>query len=527
MANNTIAQKKGGYLLPIILSVISGGLLILSQPPFNLGHIGWFCLVPLFVALNGKTLRQSFILGLITGLIYFLGLLYWLFPIMIPATIFGTILLIIYLSLFFALFCLLFSFICHLTPAHSILSPLRYVFFASVLWVSLEYLRSLGVLGFPWGLIAYSQWKNTTLIQIADITGVYGISFVIVLFNAALAYLIYQYRPPFEVKRLTMTGMAVLSIFLIGVIIFVFFYGMRAISIYAPMIKTEKKRIDVALIQGNIDQNKKWDPNYLGESLGILMGLTRELKYVPDIIVWPETAITISLNENKFLEDRIREFVRSTKTFFLSGVQETESGKYFNRAILISPDGEILGKYDKIHLVPFSEATPYFFKWIFPFLKKVISGEDFTPGKEWTVFNHPHPPSAGTRKFSCCICFESIFPQEIRKFTRAGAQFLINITNDAWFGRTGAPYQHFAINVFRAVENRMEIARAANSGISGYINMIGQPRYWTSIFSRSVISSEVNLRTKETIYTRFGDIFSYFCLFASLVFIILPFFKSM
>lgn len=500
--------------VPIILSVVSGVLLILSQPPFNLGHIGWFCLIPLFLALNGKTLRQSFFLGFITGIVYFLGILYWLFPIMVPATIFGTSLLIIYLSLFFAVFCIFFRIV---TPDQETKTffPIRYIIFASALWVSLEYIRTLGVLGFPWGLIAYSQWKNTTLIQIADITGVYGVSFVIVLFNGALAYLIYQYRPPFEPKKFAGGGMAALSIFLIGVIIFVFFYGMRAISKYAPLIEIDKKKVDIALVQGNIDQNKKLDPNYLGESLGIFMGLTRELRGAPDLIVWPETAITASLNENKFLEGKIRGFARSTKTFFLSGVQEIENGKYFNRAILISPNGEILEKYDKIHLVPFSEATPYFFKWIFPFLKKIIPGEDITSGKEYTVFSHP------LGKFSCCICFESIFPQEIRRFTKNGIEFLINITNDAWFGKTSAPYQHFATNVFRAVENRMEIARAANSGISGYINRIGQPRYRTSIFTRCVIRSTLNLRTTETIYTRFGDIFSWICLIISLFSVIL------
>ena len=497
-------------MLPIVLSVISGILLILSQPPFNLGHISWFCLIPLFIALNGKTLRQSLLYGFITGIVYFLGILYWVFPIMMPVTILGGTLLVIYLSLFFAVFSLLFRLITSRYPD----SPLRYVLCASFLWVSFEYLRTIGVLGFPWGLIAYSQWKNTTLIQIADITGVYGISFVVALFNAALAYLIYQYRPPFEVKRLSAKGMTPLSIFLIGVIIFVFFYGMRAISVYEPLIEIEKKKVDIALIQGNIDQSKKWDHNYLGESLGIYMGMTGELKSIPDLIVWPETAITVSLNENKFLEEAVCKFARSTKTFFLSGVQETEEGKYFNRAILITPDGNALGKYDKIHLVPFSEATPYFFKWIFPFLKKVIPGEDFTKGKEYTVFNSP------LGNFSCCICFESIFPQEIRRFTKNGAQFLINLTNDAWFGKTGAPYQHFAINVFRAVENRMEIARAANSGISGYINMIGQPQYVTSIFTRCVIYSKLKLRTTQTIYTRFGDVFSWICLIASFFFII-------
>lgn len=527
---------KEGFMLPIILSVLSGVLLVLSQPPFNLGHLSWFCLVPLFIALNGKTLRQSFFYGFITGIIYFAGLIYWLFPVSMPASIFGTGFLIIYLSLFFACFCLFFR-RSTFNVQHSTLFPLRYAFSASVLWISLEYIRTIGILGFPWGLIAYSQWKNLTLIQIVDITGVYGVSFVIVLFNAALAYMIYQYRRPFDIKRISSVGMAVFSIVLVSIIIFVFFYGMKSIGKYAPLIETETEKMEVALIQGNIDQNKKWNPDYLDESLEIYMSLTRELRGTPDLIVWPETAITVSLNENKSLEDEIRSFVKSTKTYFLSGVQEAEGGKYYNRVLLISPDSDIVGKYDKIHLVPFGEATPFVFlsrprrlavaSAIFTFLKKVIRGEDFTPGTEYKVFDLPHPthtecgyPEAGTRRFSCCVCFESIFPQEIRRFARNGAQFLVNVTNDAWFGKTGAPYQHFIINVFRAVENRMEIARCANSGVSGYINMIGQPRYWTNIYTRSVISSNVKLRTTETIYTCFGDVFSWICLLSSLALIL-------
>jgi apolipoprotein N-acyltransferase len=505
-------------MLPIILSVVSGVLLILSQSSFNLGYLGWFCLVPLFIALNGKNLRSSFFYGFITGITCFSGLLYWLFPVSLPNTIFGAALLIIYLSLFFACFCFLFRFSNISFRSSAVFSPLRYVFSASVLWVSFEYLRTLGVLGFPWGLLAYSQWKNSVLIQIADITGVYGVSFLIVLFNAALAYVIYQYRRPFDIKRISSAGMAVLSIVLVGIITFVFFYGMKSISKYEPLINHTNETIDVALIQGNVEQSKKWESDYLKESLGTYMGLTGGLKGVPDLIVWPETAITVSMNENKSLEDTIRNFAKSTKTYFLSGVQETEGGKYYNSVIFISPEGEVLGKYNKIHLVPFGEATPFVFKWIFPFLKKVIPGEDFTPGTEYKVFELSHPFQPGACKFSCCVCFESIFPREIRRFTKNGAQFIINVTNDAWFGSAGASYQHFLINTFRAVENRIEIAQCANSGISGYINMAGQPRCRTSAFTRNVVSSDVKLRTGETFYTRFGDVFSWVCLIASFVF---------
>jgi len=511
--SNFLKRKNGIY--SCFLCIVSGGLFALCQPPFNLGHLSWFCLVPFLIGLNGKKAKQGFVYGFIMGAVYFLCILYFVFIVQPPLTITGAILLIIYQALYLALFGLLFSIIAGRD------SCLQFVFSSAFLWVSIEYLRSIGVMGFPWGLLAYTQWKNLTLIQIAEITGVYGVSFVVFVFNAAVAYIILQYlRKPFDYRRFSTPEMAVLSVLLIGIITSVFFYGMRAISRYEPLIKEREKEIDIAIVQGNIDQSKKWDPHYLGESLGVFMGLTGELKGTPDLIIWPETAITVSLNENPFLRDSISGFARSIHTYLITGVQEYEDGRYYNRAILISPAGEISGKYDKIHLVPFGEATPAFFKWIFPFLKKVIPGEDISSGSVRTVFEHP------SGKFSCCICFESIFPGEIRLFIKRGAQFLVNITNDAWFGKTNAPYHHFAINVFRAVENRIEIARAANSGISGYIDKLGRPRYYTRIFTRGLIRSNLSLRNGTTIYTRFGDIFSYACLVATALLMSLPFLKA-
>ena len=513
-------------MLAVILSVVSGVLMVLCQPPVNMGHLCWFALIPLFIALEGKTLKKSFLLGLLFGAVYFTGLLYWVFPILMPQTIFGGIILIFYMSLYFAAFCFIFQFcICSITsngqPATQIgghktdaVSPLKYVLSASVLWISLEYLRTLGPLGFPWGLFAYAQWKNITLIQMVDITGVYGVSFIIMLFNASLAYIIMQYRKPSLSNRLGTPQMSVLSIILVSAIIFVFYYGMNAIGKYSMPVENKRGGIDIAIIQGNIDQNEKWDEHYLGKTLGVFYGLTRELRTSPDLLIWPETAITLSLNENPVVRDNICRFVKTTGSPLVTGVLESENNKYYNRAILVSRQGEIAGKYDKIHLVPFVEAVPKFFYVIMPFLKQVVPGEDFTPGETFAVFSLPKG------NFSCCVCFESIFPGHIRRFAKGGASFLVNVTNDAWFGKTSAPYHHFAINVFRAVENRMEIARAANSGISGFIDKTGTPAYYTRLYTCGIIRSYLTPRTNTTFYTRFGDVFAFACLIASLLFLL-------
>jgi len=496
----------------IILAILSGSLLIFSQLPFKLGSLGWFALVPLFLALQGKNLKKSFLYGFIAGAVYFSGILYWILPLRMPITIFATIILVAYLALSFGLFSLCFNFL----SVKFKQSALNYVFFAAILWVSIEYLRTLGPLGFPWGFIAYSQWQNLMLIQISDITGVYGVSFVLILFNAALAWIIYQYRKPFDVKRLATASAMWMSLILISVLIFVFFYGMKNVAKYTSVVSDKANEVDVALVQGNIDQDKKWDSSYLSQSLGTYINITREMRTFPDLIVWPETAITLSLNENESLRVLAKNFTKTCGTYFLTGVDETEKGKYYNRAVLFSPDGEIAGSYDKIHLVPFGEQTPYILKIIFPFLKTMIKGEDFVSGKERTVFVHPKT------KFGVNVCFESIFPDETRQYAKNGSEILINLTNDAWFGRTCAPYQHFSINVFRAVENRMEIARAANSGISGFVNKLGQPQFTTKIYTQNLSRTFMKLRNETTFYTRFGDIFSIVCLISFLILLVIP-----
>ena len=488
-------------MLSILLVVLSGVLMFLSQPPFNLGHLCWFVLVPFLIAINGKKPKQGFVYGFIMGLVYFLCMLYFIFTVMPPVTILAGLILIPYQALFFALFGLLFTFILGEKPG-----ALKFIFFSAFLWVAIEYIRSLGIFGFPWGMLAYAQWKNLMLIQISDITGVYGVSFVIFIFNAAVAYIIMQYRRPFDPKRLSNPQVAVSGLILFSVLIFIFFYGMKAITKYAPLVEPDAEKMDIAIVQGNIDQWRKWDAGYLDENINRHIVLSGVFTARPDLIVWPETVITANFEDNPLIKKIVSEFVRKNAIYLLTGAEGKEGNKYYNRAVLFNPNGDIAAKYDKRHLVPFGEATPSFFKSIFPFIKILVPGEDFSSGKEYTIFDHPKS------KFACCICFESIFPNQVRKFVKNGARVLVNITNDAWFGKSNAPYHHFTINSFRAVENRIEIARAANTGVSGFIDKLGRPRYYTKIYTPAAIRSRVSLRTETTFYTQFGDIFSFVCI---------------
>ncbi|HDL21405.1 MAG TPA: apolipoprotein N-acyltransferase, partial [Nitrospirae bacterium] len=209
---------------------------------------------------------------------------------------------------------------------------------------------------------------------------------------------------------------------------------------------------------------------------------------------------------------------KQLNTYLLFGsvlVKESGSGKkqLSNSAVLLSPEGDTISVYDKIHLVPYGEYVPL--RELFPFLKKLVTAAgDFVHGNETTVMETPFA------KIGNLICYEIIFPGLARKFADKGADILITITNDAWFGPTSAPYQHFSMAVFRAVENRVPVARAANTGISGFINSRGRIINKSDIFVEAALTGEISIGTEKSFYTKYGDIFAFICIIGSVLFII-------
>ncbi|MBW2121275.1 MAG: apolipoprotein N-acyltransferase [Deltaproteobacteria bacterium] len=494
-------------------ALFSGILLALSFPNplnvlvshFHFGLLAWIALVPLLLSLEGKPPLAGFRLGWIAGFAGFTGILYWVVIAMhryggipVPISLLILIALTLYLSLYVGAFAALVAAVRNSTGwSLSITAP--------PLWVGLEYLRSTLLTGFPWEDLGYSQYLNLPVIQIADITGVFGISFLVVLANSLVSGGIVRFRK---------TGKIPLGIILILAILAggILSYGYLRIESETRRTSSQTP-IRVGIVQGNIDQSLKWDKAYQRETLRIYQTLTREIAHNhPDLIIWPETAVPFFFPYDQPFTRMVRNVARETGAPLLFGSPfyevDNQRIRYFNSAYLVSPEGKIGGRYDKIHLVPFGEYVPLarFLPFIEPLVESVgnlVSGSN-TLGT--VVFSIPRA------RFGVLICYEIIFPGLTRRFIGRGADFLVTITNDAWFGKTSAPYQHFSMAVFRAVENRTYVARAANTGISGIIDSTGRIILETEIFSRVAVSGEVFLREAKTFYTRYGDLFAHACL---------------
>jgi len=489
------SMKKRDFLF----SLLSGILLILSFPNVDLEFLVWVAFVPLFYAIEGKGLWSSFKYGFLTGFISFLGILYWIIVAihnygnvpLIPSVLI-LLLLVGYLSLFIGAFTFLNRFI-------QIRLGLQTILLAPLLWGSLEYLRSFFLTGFPWASLGYSQYMNLPLIQMADITGVYGLSFAILLVNSSLYMVLLQWSK----RTFPLREIAITILFLLGFLV----YGyLRMGAVDRQTIQNPSLKI--GLVQGNIDQFIKWDQSFQKETMKIYERLSLKVaEGKPDLIIWPETATPFFFQDAKELQPLVLDIPKKTNAFLLFGTPsyKIERGKvhHYNSALMISPAGELKGKYDKIHLVPYGEYVP-----LGEYLSLGSLGEgigNFKSGKE--IFNFTLPQG----EFGVLICFEIIFPDLCRRFVKEGADFLVTITNDAWFGRTSAPRQHLTMATFRAIENRVFIARSANTGISAFIDPVGRIVKQGDIFTEEAINGTITLSKEKTFYTLYGDVFAWIC----------------
>ena len=483
------------------LSACSGILLICSFPNLNCYPIAWIALVPLLVALSKvDNWKSAFIVGYISGFLFFAGLLVaiaLLYPYAnIFVTLLGYILLVAYTAVYFGVFAVILR---HLPWKSGIL----YATVAATLWVSLEWVRGWLLTGFPWGYLGYTQWNNPIGIQIASITGVYGVSFLIIFLNAGIASIIIRKN---EWKReLTTVGIPILlTIVCIG-------YGVLVINRNEPTSKTEVK---VALIPGNIPQIEKWNPNKFPDIFRKYVRLTIEAsKENPDLIIWPETTVRgqILTGEWTTYHNVFLQMLNSIgDTPMLIGATDPDVlGDVYNRVVSVSSDGEILGKYAKMHLVPFGEYVP-----LGNFLPNFIQFLPFEPGKSVRILPITKPGEGKDKKDSVkvgtSICFESAFPNHFRKFVKKGANVMGILTNDAWFVKTAFPELHLAMAPFRAVENRRNVFRCANGGYTCIIDKFGRIKssFATPDNDNEYVIQDISLSDgKKTIYTRYGDWF--------------------
>lgn len=499
----------------ILYSIISGLLLALSMPPFDAGFLAWAAFVPLMAALDGVDVKKGAVLGYAAGFAFFLFTVYWVIhsmyfyggvPVFISVPV--MLLMVAYLSLYVAGF----GFFLAMTQGGNGIARLL---MAPAAWVALEYLRAHLFTGFPWASLGYSQAAYLPVIQIADITGIWGVSYVIVAANMVVygaLKSILKKDGDAPVKEAAIALLLVASVFAYGLV--------RIAQVDRDSAGWEYIRASVA--QGNVDQSLKWDEKFRDKTVSIYKELSRKAASEgARLVVWPETAVPF------FLSDRsddpknaaVREITKEAGIYVLTGSPSynynlpARKVDYFNSAYVFSPAGDVLGRYDKVHLVPFGEYVPM--KRFLPFITKLTAGVgDFVPGPG------PLPITFDGNGAGVIICFEAIFPEISRREVANGATILVNLTNDAWFGRTSAPYQHFGMSVVRAVENRVYLLRAANTGISAIVDPVGRVRKKSGLFEEAVLTDDVGVRAgKLSFYTVYGDVFAYGCLFLSGLFL--------
>ena len=521
-----MAFKYFRYPIDFALALLSSLLLVVSFPKFDLGFLAWISLLPLLVAINEKSLKYSFFLSFASGMVSFFGIFHWI--LVVPNyTLIHHLLLAIYLGSYFGVFGLVFSFISRSWGTTPIL------FGAPFIWVSLEYLRSnLSFLALPWGLLGHSQYKYPLVTQITSFAGTYSISFLIVMVNCALMAIILPFLYRSEKYALVSNkGRRSLVIITTSLVIFTLIYG--------KLITSQKiigNEIKISVVQGNIEQVKKWDPGYALEIMRIYKELTQEAsKSQPTLIIWPETATPGLITRDPSLHTEVKKIAKETSAYFLIGSAQHQKfkgkgdkrSKYFNSAFLIHPDFQVLRhqRYDKILLFPFGEYLP--FKDTIPWsVLNVRETGDYTAGEKFTVFDYPQS------RFGVTICWEDVFPDLFRQFVKRGAQFMVNITNEAHFGRTAAPYQLLSISVFRAVENRVFVVRCANTGVSCIIDPYGRivdrvkDEKGQDTFVRGMMSGWIIPLDSKTIYTQYGDVLVWVAIVGSAVFLVVGILKG-
>lgn len=444
--------------------------------------------MPFFFSIEKKKPSWAFAMGFCSGAIFYTAILFWL----IHVSVFGMMFLSVYLGIYIALFALGFSY----SRKYKYCSLL----FVPCLWIVLEYARSHLFTGFPWALLAYTQTPFVCALQGADIFGSWGVSFTVMFVNVFIFTLIEDFRSSRSVNfRKNVLPLCVIFLW--------FAYGCWKLSIGRP---EDECGLRTAVIQSDIRQDIKWVESFK-EGIFRKQALLSEMSVLegsPDLIVWPETSYTdyIQLGLN---DAELSGLASRLKTALLIGAIRAEEGKYLNSAILYASTGSASGTYDKLHLVPFGEYIPG--RKFMPFLESLLPIEDFTPGKDFSLFRLSAQACRKDFRFGVLICFEDIFPELARGFVLRGADFLVNMTNDGWFGDSSSPSQHMQASVLRAVENRVFVLRSANTGISCIIDDSGRllkvvsDRNGKPTFVKGQVCATVLAPRQRSFYTRFGD----------------------
>ncbi len=485
---------------PWLLAALTGVLLGTAQPKFDWSMLAWVAWVPLLLAVRGQSPKRVFLLAWAAHAVALGITLYW---IEVVVRVFGGItpliswiplaLLVAYTALWMA------GAFWWARRVELRYPRLSMYWTVPVFLVAAEWIRGELFTGFPWGHPGYALAGSPTILQIADLASVHGLLFVLAFASTGIAALIERLRTGRG------GGPALVAVALAAA---AFAYGAWRLEDVRQAIAEAPRATRVGLAQGNIEQHLKWSAEMRKQTVSIYEDLTKAaVADGAEIVFWPETAAPFYFRPMGDGESaRIRELARETGAYVLIGAPAAEYRgerlRYLNRAYLIDGEGNTVGRYDKAHLVPFSEYVPLpqVFGWIEKLVPVVGS---FAPGKGPDVL-----AAAGTR-FGVLICFESVFPEEARLFVKDGAEFLTVITNDAWFLRTSATWQHIGMAVVRAVENRVPVLQAGNTGVTAVIGADGTMQEPLPIFERGYRVAELPLVRQASLYTAYGDVFAY------------------
>ncbi len=479
-----------------ILMALAGSVLLALS--FSIFHpffaiLAWLGFFLFFSGIHNPE-KPSFLTGFLAGLVYFLSILYWIPPVL---TRYGNLpfllglLALLLLSSYLAVYFGVFSWIAGRLVGFQLL-------FAPFIWVSLEYLREKLLTGFPWGSLGYTQAENLYLLQLASFGGERIISFLIVLFSTGLLIAFrYKHKTPAIVSLL--------------IILTAHFYGFLALRTHKP----EKEAFKASLMQGDSSYLKPWTSERLWRVFDQYMNFVEEgLKQGAELFIFPETSIPVRLEEGPWLYF-LRKKAVEKKCWIFFPSSELSGDKIYNTAYLISPEGKLY-RYRKLHLVPFGEYNPA--RFILGFIPRIAREiGDFSPGEKVELLPFKN------FCFAAPICYEAIFPDLIRKMVLKGAAFIVNPTNDSWYGRTSAPYQHLQQARFRAVETRRYLLRAGSTGISALIDPYGRIHSKLGLFEENFIVVEFRPSTEATTFLKLGPFLNYIYLTVAFIAVILLF----
>ncbi len=523
---------------PLLWAVAAGLILASAFPKIGIAGAAWFA--PGLILFCGLARRASaFRIGYVAGLAHYLASLSWLLK--IPVAFFpilGWFALGAYLALFVAAWTWLCCRLCPFelpfaqggstgsktdaqTESHSTNTRLRRIGWAlgcAASWVAMEMILARLFSGFPWNFLGASQYRQLPVIQIAAATGIYGVSFMIVWFSASLVGAVAVFVQSSGGAR--SSKMDLITPFL--ALAFVISYGVAKCT--RP--QSAERQLKIALVQPSIPQTLIWDSGKGTNRFQKLLELSeRAVATKPDLVIWPEAAVPNLLRYDEATFATITGFARRHHVWMIVGADDAEPKKnptpgddadYFNSSFLITPEGKLAGKYNKQHLVIFGEYVPLA-RWL-PFLKWLTP---ITSGFESGSGPVPFQLTAPRVRTSVLICFEDIFPHWVRSHVEPDTDFLVNITNDGWFGESAAQWQHAASAVFRTVENGLPLVRCANNGLTCWIDSRGGLHdpflpNTTDAYGEGFKTVEVPILTEgesrtETIYHRYGDWFGWSC----------------